>query len=116
MRRSRPCDPRIGVLSDQLSRHCRDNSESGVALARRVGVHPSQVSRLLRKKHKTLNRSVRQICEAVGLEIPSEALSQVQETNATFNEAVGKITGDDPEKREKLSRLLQIIASLTETP
>jgi transcriptional regulator with XRE-family HTH domain len=115
MRRSRPRDPRIGVLSDQLSRHCRDNLESGVALARRVGVHPSQVSRLLRKKHKTLNRSVRQICEAVGLEIPSEALSQLEETNATFNEAVVKITGDDPEKREKLAQLLQIIASLTET-
>jgi transcriptional regulator with XRE-family HTH domain len=116
MRRLLPLDPRIGLLSDQLARHCRNSSESGVALARRVGVHPSQVSRLLRKKHKTLNRSVRQICEVVGLKIPGESFSQRQETNATLNEAIGKITGDDAGKREKLTQLLQIIASLTEKP
>jgi transcriptional regulator with XRE-family HTH domain len=116
MRRSRPPDPRIGLLSDQLARHCRVSPESGVELARRVGVHPSQVSRFLRKKHKTLNRSVRKICEAVGLTIPEEALSQRQETSATLNETIGKITGDNAEKREKLTQLLQIIASLTETP
>src|SRR6516162_5322888 len=115
MRRSRPRDPRIGLLSDQLATHCRNSSESGVALARRVGVHPSQVSRLLRKKHKTLNRSVRQICEVVGLKIPGEAFAQRKETNATLNEAIGKITGGEVEKSEKLTKLLQIIASLTET-
>lgn len=116
MRRSRLPDPRIGLLSDQLARHCRFSPESGVELARRVGVHPSQVSRFLRKKHKTLNPSVRKICEAVGLTIPEEALSQRQETSATLTETIGKITGDNAEKREKLTQLLQIIASLTRTP
>jgi hypothetical protein len=57
---------------------------------------------------------VRQICEAVGLTIPEEVLPQRQET-AALNEAIGKITGDDAKKREKLMQLLQIIASLTET-
>jgi len=115
MRKPRSPDPRISVLSDQLARHFRTSAESGIELAHRVGVHPSQVSRFLRQKHKTLNRSVRQICEVVGLKIPGETPSLPQEPNAALSEAIGKITGDDPNRKEKLARLLQIIASLTET-
>jgi transcriptional regulator with XRE-family HTH domain len=115
MRRLQAPDPRINFLSDQVAHYFRIGTESGIELAERIGVHPSQVSRLLKKRHKTVNRSVRKICDAVGVSVPEETFSASKEPKATLNEVIGKITGDDTERIKRLTHLLQIIASLAET-
>jgi hypothetical protein len=114
MRKALTADSRIDMLSDRLANYLRTTDESGSSLAKRVGIHPSQVSRLLRKSPKTLNRSVQRICDAVGLRIPNENLSTDQESRAALGEAIGKITKDDAKKTDKLAKILQLIASLSE--
>ena len=84
-------------------------------LAQRVGVHPSQISRLLKRRTKTVNQSVRRICEGIGLSIPHQATSIPQETRATLDDAIRRIIEDDAERAGKLVELLQLIASLGRT-
>lgn len=114
MRRALKPDSRISLLSDRLAKHLRSETESGAELAERVGVHPSQISRLLRQQAKTVNRSVRKICEGIGVSIPDQAPSIPRETRASLDEALRKITEDDPGRADKLVILLQLIASLAE--
>jgi transcriptional regulator with XRE-family HTH domain len=108
-------DSRISLLSDRLAKYLRSEAESGAQLAHRVGVHPSQISRLLRRRTKTVSRSVRKICEGIGVSIPHQTPSIPEETRAALDEAVRKITDDDAERAGKLANLLQLIASLWET-
>ena len=113
MRKMLNPDSRISLLSDRLAKHLRSETESGAQLAQRVGVHPSQISRLLRRRTKTVNRSVRKICEGIGLSIPHQAPSIPDETRVTLDDAVRKITEDDAARAGTLANLLQLIASLS---
>lgn len=72
------------------------------------------MSRLLRKKSKTVNTSVRKICDEAGIKIPDEDPEREHASADALGDAIGKITRDNAKKADKLRQILQLIASLSE--
>jgi lambda repressor-like predicted transcriptional regulator len=97
----------------EIDRHRVKQGLSVSALAKKAGVHQSQVSRVLAKDFKIMSQNVMQICISLGMQVPAIGRSDISDVDREkiINSAIAVWNGTSADA-EALVELFDQIARL----